>query len=713
MRTPFLPPHVGLLRRLARKELSEILRDRRTILTLVLMPLLLYPLLAVAFRTFLLSGTTSPGPTIYRIGVHSGEEGESIQRYLLMGQDATEQRQARTTNDSTQQPAPELRWLDAEDLENAVLGNLVDVGIQPRPPGPFDERVRHGEVVDWELLYRDDSFSGRDAARYLESVCLAANTRLLTARLYRRVSPERETPVRPRPIALPNPQPRKSTLLSGLVPLILILMTITGAVYPAIDVTAGERERGTLEILVAAPVPRLSVLFAKYVAVFTVAMLTALVNLGTMTATLYLSGVGEVLFGAEGLSPLVFVQVLALLLLFAAFFSAVLLALTSFARSFKEAQAYLVPLMLLALMPGVLSLLPGLQLQGPLAITPLLNIALLTRDLLEGSARPVIAIVVVAATLLYALAALGVAARVFGAEAVLYSQSGGWTDLFRRPPGERTAATPSSALLCVALLFPSSFVIHGLLVRLGDQSIGEALVGMALANVLLFGGYPLVAVWWGRVRLSSGLRLTRPSVPACLAAVLLGLCLWPWAHEIALALRNVGIASLRGEHLDRVQGMLKQWELLSPLFLLLVIAVLPAVLEELFFRGYLFSALLGVLRPWPTILIAAALFALFHLILAGVLAVERFLPSLLLGIVLGWVCWKTGSLWPGMLLHALNNGCVVLLGYYQSRLVESGWLASGQEHLPITWLTIAALGSVVGILWMGRMGPGRYDKPTA
>ncbi len=127
-----------------------------------------------------------------------------------------------------------------------------------------------------------------------------------------------------------------------------------------------------------------------------------------------------------------FVQVLALLLLFAAFFSAVLLALTSFARSFKEAQAYLVPLMLLALMPGILSLMPGLQLEGPLAIAPLLNIALLTRDLLEGSASPVIAVVVVAATLLYALAALALAARIFGAEAVLYSQSGGWTDLFRR-----------------------------------------------------------------------------------------------------------------------------------------------------------------------------------------------------------------------------------------------------------------------------------------
>src|SRR6185503_2333002 len=67
--------------------------------------------------------------------------------------------------------------------------------------------------------------------------------------------------------------------LRAVVPLILILMTITGAVYPAIDLTAGERERGTLEILVAAPVPRLALLFAKYVTVVTVALMTAVVNL--------------------------------------------------------------------------------------------------------------------------------------------------------------------------------------------------------------------------------------------------------------------------------------------------------------------------------------------------------------------------------------------------------------------------------------------------
>jgi sodium transport system permease protein len=96
-------------------------------------------------------------------------------------------------------------------------------------------------------------------------------------------------------------------------------------------------------------------------------------------------------FGEAGLSALVMVQVLALLVLFAAFFSAILLALTSFARSFKEAQAYLIPVMLLALAPGLLSLTPGLQFSNWLAVTPLVNIVLLARDVFEGTVDAAIA----------------------------------------------------------------------------------------------------------------------------------------------------------------------------------------------------------------------------------------------------------------------------------------------------------------------------------
>src|SRR5690606_5732477 len=247
--------------------------------------------------------------------------------------------------------------------------------------------------------------------------------------------------------------------LLSVLPLILILMTITGAVYPAIDLTAGERERGTLEILVAAPVPRLGLLLAKYVSVLTVALLTATVNLATMSATILLSGLGGELFGQRGLSLGVILEIFGLLVLFAALFSAVLLLLSSFARSFKEAQAYLIPLMLLALGPGLLSLTPGLELRGFLAVAPLVNVVLLGRDLLEQNAQAPLAAVVVASNFLYAGAAIAAAARVFGSEDVLFGVQGGWSDWLQRPRRPRPAPSVATALFCLALIFPAFFVV--------------------------------------------------------------------------------------------------------------------------------------------------------------------------------------------------------------------------------------------------------------
>ncbi len=430
------PSWMGIVRRLARKELNEILRDRRTVLTLVLMPLLLYPVLGLAFRVFLFGGPTSSTAMVYRLGVRPDAEGKAVRFYVEQGQLAIQERQPPTTSHEPaphQRPAPELQIMESDDLEGDVLSGQIDVGIRVDGSVPFDPlRLDRELKTDWQVLYREDSAFGVEAVRYLEEVCAAANARYLFVGLRARGVGQREMPVLMRPIVLRDPQARKMTLLPVLVPLILILMTITGAVYPAIDVTAGERERGTLEILVAAPVPRLAVLFAKYLAVLFVAMLTAMVNLGSMALTLYLGGIADKLLGPDALSPLVLVQVLALLLLFAAFFSAVLLTLTSFARSFKEAQSYLVPLMLLALMPGVLSLIPGLHLRGFLSVVPLLNVALLTRDLLEGNVHLFGALVVVGSTLAYAALALALAARIFGAEAVLYNQSGSWRDLLRR-----------------------------------------------------------------------------------------------------------------------------------------------------------------------------------------------------------------------------------------------------------------------------------------
>jgi sodium transport system permease protein len=431
--------------RLTRKELNEILRDRRTLLTLFLMPLLLYPLLGMAFVEFFRSNMAGLSSPAYRIGCDSEYEGHLVQMVLERGERALEARGFFAHPENTRgapvaepsphlQAKPDLRLFVDADLEEQVKANGLDLGIRFRGPPPAPFNPSRQVALDVELLYRADSSVGRDAARYVQGLFVAAEADFLAQRLSAFGVTQRGSPVEVRVTTVYSERSRKESILGTLIPLILILMTITGAVYPAIDLTAGERERGTLEVLVAAPVPRLSVLFAKYVAVLTVALLTAVFNLGPMVLTLVLSGLYRDLFSFEGWIHvwIVLSQVFGLLILFAAFFSAVLLIFTSFARSFKEAQAYLIPLMLLALTPGVLSLLPNLKLEGELLFIPLMNIVLLARDLLQGTAPVPTTLKVVLITAVYAGLAIALASQVFGTEAVLSSQPGKWTSRLRR-----------------------------------------------------------------------------------------------------------------------------------------------------------------------------------------------------------------------------------------------------------------------------------------
>ena len=105
------------------------------------------------------------------------------------------------------------------------------------------------------------------------------------------------------------------------------------------------------------------------------------------------------------------------------------------------------------------------------------------------------------------------------------------------------------------------------------------------------------------------------------------------------------------------------------------------------------------LRPWPVIAATAALFGLFHIFSPVGLTPERLLTTGLMGIVLGWVRWRSGSVVPGILLHALHNTSIVLLGYYQPRLEAGGWLAGG-EKMPAKWLIASAAGAAMGLVMM-------------
>jgi ABC-2 type transport system permease protein/sodium transport system permease protein len=697
-RAPARSATPGRLVRLCVKELREILRDRRTIFTLVLMPLLVYPLLSMAFQKFTLSSISAltENEVPYHVGVLSERDGLLLHRFLLEGESILAGSESEPANDASPFPTivnSRLRhtMMQVMDHQKALASGEIDIVVVVRDSKPLPGQQGFPRQFRCELLYREETTFGKAAVEYIEKRLDAVNQRYLDN------SPNVMLPAKI-DITPIEGSAGAAFSLTTLVPLILILMTITGAVYPAIDLTAGERERGTLETLMAAPVPRLRLLMAKYVAVLTVALFTATANLVAMTVTLVATGLGTAVFGADGLSLTLIAQVFALLILFATFFSAVLLAVTSFARSFKEAQAYLIPLMLLSLAPGMMSLIPNLEFNGLLAVTPLVNIVLLARDIFEGEVKTTLATAAVISSGLYAFAAIGLAARVFGTDAILYGSQSSWLDLVRRPATERDSATLPGAMFCLAALFPLYFLISNTLNRIEGVSMTARFSMSALVTVFLFAALPIVIASFQRVRFRSGFQLQTARISSFAAAFVLGLSLWPLAHEVFLLNEALGIKALDEQLVKAVQQFLASWKSVSPIVVLLTLAVTPAVCEEFFFRGYLMGAMRRSMTAWKAIVASAVLFGVFHVITTSALSTERFLPSTFMGLVLGWVCYRTRSVLPGMLLHACHNGLLLMAAYYQEQLGQLGFGIEERVHLPPLWLALAAVGVILGAL---------------
>jgi ABC-2 type transport system permease protein/sodium transport system permease protein len=344
--------------------------------------------------------------------------------------------------------------------------------------------------------------------------------------------------------------------------------------------------------------------------------------------------------------------------------------------------------------PGVLCLIPTLEFKDWMAVTPLVNIVMLARDMLEGDVDNGLAAVAVFSTLFYVAAAIALASRIFGTDAILYGSPATWSDLVRRPQDPQTAASLPAVMLGLALMFPCYFVMANSLALWRDLPMDRRLVISGLITAVVFGGIPGLIAFFGRVSYSSGLGWRRPSVLQLLAAALLGLVLWPAAHEIYLLSNWLGLSILGSEQIAAAQSMIGQFQAVPLWLLLITLAVAPAVFEELCFRGFLFSSLRTRIADDWTVIASAFLFGLFHEILIP----GRFLPSTFLGLVLGWVRLRTASVIPGMVLHALHNGLLLSIVYYRHELAARGWGVEEQQHLPAEWHAAAAFGIVLAIV---------------
>ena len=210
--------------------------------------------------------------------------------------------------------------------------------------------------------------------------------------------------------------------MGGIIPYLVIIMCLTGAMYPAMDLTAGEKERATMETILSSPISRTHLVLGKFLLVVSASLVTAALSVTSMGISSWAfqqfqdqsSGVHIKI----GLIAVLSVFMVALPL--AVLFSAALITIALFAKSYKEAQSYISPLMVVVIVPAVAAMLPGVELTPRLSLVPILNVSLLCKDLIAGNYHWNAIALIFLSTSLYAAAALFIAVKMFQRESVLF-----------------------------------------------------------------------------------------------------------------------------------------------------------------------------------------------------------------------------------------------------------------------------------------------------
>jgi sodium transport system permease protein len=691
---------------IAAKELREALRDRRTLFLAIGLPVLVYPLAILGMSKLQENQQAAQSARVSNVAVWGRVPAPLAQqltdRKLVEWQEWThvpEGVRAALERGLVTAPPPEPLPLDADEerkpptlpdedwaraAREAVLARKTDAVLVLW--AGFEEQVAAGAAGSASVLYdsvRPESVKARD--RLTDALRLYRQELLKQREAAGGLRPgfTRGLEIQTRNV---SPQQRQSANLLGMMlPYLLIVFSVMGGFYAAIDMTAGEKERGTMQTLLCAPLLPLEIITGKFLAVFTISLIGTVVNLTSLAATFRRV---KLMPGAQ-LSLSLETALLAFLLLLpiTMMVTGLYLAIGAFARDFKDGQNYLTPLLMGLILPAMVTMAPGMELNAHLAFVPIVNIALLIKTVLLQEWQAEMVFLVLISSFCYASLALVLAARIFERNNLLLGgkETASAVLDFRRQPGARP--TPGVSLLVFSLVLVLAFYAS---VALEKQKLPVSLAviqyGFFLMPALALVG--LKGFDWRET-----LRLRPLPVLAVLGSVLVGLSAWTVGAGVLIRLLPPPPSLLKA--LERVL-MMKDEPQMPVAMILFLVALTPALCEETLFRGLIQSGFRS-LGMWPAIICTGLLFGLAHA------SIYRLLPTFFLGVVFGFVVWRTGSLYAGIICHALNNGLMVLLAT-QKPLQEQFRVVTG-VFLPWEYTAAGAMLLAAGLFLVVRSQP--------
>ena len=390
-----------------RKELREALRDRRTLISSLLVPLILFPLL-----------TAGLGAAISAL---IGKAKEEVPMVMILGGEDSPAILAELRGSSKIKIVPtQPNWKD--QIINKDIRAAIEI-----PPG-FQNDVDQQKTATLLIHNYEGDMKSAIATDNIQKSLEKYRDRIVHENLSAKNIPD--SVLKPFEIKENNVAPAEKVggaAFGGVIGYMVILLCLTGSMYPAMDLTAGEKERGTMETILSSPIARVDLVFGKFFLVLTAALVTAALSVTSMGVSFAVlehmhafdragSDAAQLQLQIHFTTVLsVFIMVLPVAVLFAA----ALMTVAVFAKSYKEAQSYVTPLMFIVIIPAVCAMLP-IDLTAKLSLVPILNASLLCKELVTGTYHWNFIAIIFLSTCVYAGIALFLAVKMFQREDVLF-----------------------------------------------------------------------------------------------------------------------------------------------------------------------------------------------------------------------------------------------------------------------------------------------------
>jgi sodium transport system permease protein len=356
------------------KELKDTLRDKRTLMMMIFIPVLVFPIILYITAGISSSFEKEAATKNIKIGFIGAVESAVIQEFMHM---------PKNLGEFNLEP-----YADQATLEKDVKNDSLQMGLIV--PNDYLENERSMKPIKCTVIYNATDLGISDRAeKYMDLVEKNAEKKRYKAL---ELDEEKLQPIITEYKNIASKKEMIGRLAGGILPYVFIAFGFIGCMYPAIDLFTGEKERGTIETLLTTPVSRIQILIGKMAVVVLSGLLaatSALVGLFFAIKVMSFEGNAQIMDIVQSILTPGFVLMLFFLLFpLTVFFAGVMVPIAVYAKSFKEAQSIITPLNIVMVLPAMVGLFPGIDLNIVTACIPVINIVLSTKELIAGTLEP-------------------------------------------------------------------------------------------------------------------------------------------------------------------------------------------------------------------------------------------------------------------------------------------------------------------------------------